>query len=340
MTLDDIINSGDPREIKRALAVKMFEHGLDRKRISIILSVSESYVTKWNSIYRKDGEEGLLLGYIGSQGYLDEFEHYDIIKYIKSKDTLTVDDLTAYITENFGVTYSSRQSYYDLLHEAGMSRKKTEKVNPKRNEAAVLEKRQEIKKKFQDNEDDIKSGRLVVLIEDECHLVWKDALGYVWGQKGKPVQIPMTNERERQTYYGVINYLTHDVTVEEYDAGNGENTVDFVKHLKVKYGDSRLLILWDGASYHKYAEMRDYLKKINDGLEEKNWPVTCMLFAPHAPDQNFMEDIWLQGKSFVRKNFTKLKSFLDVRKTFQEHLETAEFNFEKLFMYGNLTQLS
>ena len=28
-----------------------------------------------------------------------------------------------------------------------------------------------------DNEEDIKSARLVVLLEDECHLVWKDALG-------------------------------------------------------------------------------------------------------------------------------------------------------------------
>ena len=144
MTLDEIINSGDPREIKRALAVKMFEHGLDRNRISVILSISESYVTKWNSIYRKSEEKGLLLGYIGSQGYLDEFDRCDIIKYIKSKETIAIDELSSYITENFGVTYSSRQSYYDLLHEAGMSRKKTEKVNPKRDEAAVLEKRQEI----------------------------------------------------------------------------------------------------------------------------------------------------------------------------------------------------
>ena len=79
MTLDDIINSGDPREIKRALAVKMFEHGADRQYISMILTVSESYVSKWNSIYRKSGAEGLLLGYIGSEGYLDEFDRYDII---------------------------------------------------------------------------------------------------------------------------------------------------------------------------------------------------------------------------------------------------------------------
>lgn len=340
MTLDDIINSGDPREIKRALAVKMFEHGLDRSRISVILSVSESYVTKWNSIYRKKDAEGLLLGYIGSEGYLDELDHYDIIKYIKTKDTITVDELAVYITDKFGVTYSSKQSYYDLLHEAGMSRKKTEKVNPKRDETAVLAKREEIKKKLEDNADEITSERLIILLEDECHLIWKDALGYVWGKKGVPTEVPMTNERERQTYYGVINYLTHEVIVEEYDAGNGRNTVDFIKYLRLKFCDSRLLLLWDGASYHKYAETREYLKELNDGLEEKDWLVTCMLFAPNAPDQNIMEDIWLQGKCFLRKNFNKLKSFLDVRVTFQEYLEATEFNFEKLFLYGNFTQLT
>ena len=326
MTLDDVINSGDPREIKRALAVKMFEHGSGRNYISMILAVSESYVSKWNGIYKKSGVEGLLLGYIGSEGYLDEFDHYDVIKYIKTKDTITVDELAAYITENFGVTYSSKQSYYDLLHEARMSWKKTEKVNPKRDDEKVLEKREEIKKKLQDNKEDIKSGRLVVLLEDECHLLWKDVLGYVWGKKGEPTQVPMTNERERQTYYGVINYLTHEVIVEEYNAGNGENTVDFIKYLRVKHLDSRLLIIWDGASYHKYAETREYLNELNDGLEEKDWPVTCMLFAPNAPDQNFMEDIWLQGKCFLRKSFTVLKSFLDVRIVFQEYLESNTYS--------------
>ena len=64
-----------------------------------------------------------------------------------------------------------------------------------------------------------------------------------------------------------------------------------------------------------------------------------MLFASNAPEQNFMEDIWLQGKSFVRKNFTKLKNFLDVKKCFQEHLETTQFDFKNLFLYGKFTQM-
>jgi transposase len=178
MTLEELINSGDPREIKRALSVKMFLHGSSRKYISEILDVTEAFVTKWNTIYRRDGVEGLLLGYIGSEGYLDESDHYDIIEYIKKHKTITVEQLAAHITKEYGVTYSSRQSYYDLLHEAHMSWKRTEKENPKKDPDAVLAKRAEIIKKLEENADDIRSGTLVVLIEDECHLVWGDIEGH------------------------------------------------------------------------------------------------------------------------------------------------------------------
>ena len=42
--------------------------------------------------------------------------------------------------------YESKQSYYDLLHEGRMSWKKTEKMNPKREESEVVPRREEIKK--------------------------------------------------------------------------------------------------------------------------------------------------------------------------------------------------
>ena len=336
MTLEDLINSGDPREIKRALSVKMFLYGSSRAYISAILDVTEAFVTKWNTIYRRDGVEGLLLGYIGSEGYLDEFDHYDIIEYIKQHKTITVEQLAAYITGEYGVTYSSRQSYYDLLHEAKMSWKKTEKENPKKDPEAVLAKRAEITKKLEENADDIRSGELVVLIEDECHLVWGDIEGYVWGKRGEPTQVPVVNEKERQTYYGVINYATHEFIVNPYDAGNGANTVDFIKYLRSKYDPARMLLIWDGASYHKFSEMRDYLEAVNSGLDAKDWPVTCILFAPYAPEQNPVEDIWLKGKNFIRKNFIECNTFSDVKRVFEDFLDGATFDFPKLNMYGSL----
>ena len=146
MTLDDLMNNGDPREIKRAISVKMFLSGFSRESISSILNVGVDFVTKWNKIYREQDVNGLLLGHIGSEGYLTDEERRSIHKYIKTHETMTIEELSSYIKTNYGVSYSSPSSYHKLLHEANMSWKKTEKVNPKRDEEAVIKKHEEIKK--------------------------------------------------------------------------------------------------------------------------------------------------------------------------------------------------
>jgi putative transposase len=58
-----------------------------------------------------------------------------------------VEELRDYIERQFGIVYQSKQSYYDLLKEAGLSWHQTQAVNPKRDEGQVLLKREEIKKK-------------------------------------------------------------------------------------------------------------------------------------------------------------------------------------------------
>jgi hypothetical protein len=49
---------------------------------------------------------------------------------------------------------------------------------------------------------------MVILFQDECHLLWGDVCGYVWGPRNARVEVPMTNERERQTCYGAVNLAT------------------------------------------------------------------------------------------------------------------------------------
>lgn len=148
MTLNDLIDNGDPREIKRALAVKMAVSGYSYSAIGELLSIVPSFVTKWKTAYYESGTEGLFLAHKGSESYLTKEERAEINDYIKSKDSIEINELISYIEDKYEVKYSSLKSYYDLLHEAGMSWKKTEKSNPKKDESAVLEKREEIKKNF------------------------------------------------------------------------------------------------------------------------------------------------------------------------------------------------
>jgi transposase len=177
-------------------------------------------------------------------------------------------------------------------------------------------------------------------VEDECHLLWGDACGLVWGQRTAPIAVPMTNERERQTYYGALNLVTRELHRQEGAAGNGGNTVAYIQWCQSLYPGKKLLFLWDGASYHRSAEMQAFLARENAGLQEEHWRVTCLLFAPNAPEQNPTEDLWLKGKTHLRKNFAVNKTFAQVKQCFSAFLRSLSFASVKLSWYWPAPQMN
>ncbi|MGB4966824.1 MAG: transposase [Candidatus Saccharimonadales bacterium] len=181
-------------------------------------------------------------------------------------------------------------------------------------------------------------GQRLVFAEDECHLLWGDTTGYVWGQRNEKTEVPIQNIKQRQTYYGALNLYRRDFVLVPHDAGNGENTVAFLKHLHDLNQNKKLTVIWDGASYHCSEEVKAYLNKVNEGLDEKDWKMTCLLFAPNAPEQNPVEDVWLKGKNFLRRNFYQNKTFRHVKNSFFDFLNKQTFAFNKIEWYLNFSQ--
>lgn len=178
----------------------------------------------------------------------------------------------------------------------------------------------------------------MVLLQDECHLLWGDALGYVWGQRGEAIEVSMTNERERQTFFGAVNLLTQQFHLQAKAKADGARTVEYVKWLQEQYPEKRLWLLWDGASFHRYGEMRSYLAQQNEGLAEEEWRIACLWFAPNAPEQNPVEDIWLSGKRAIRQCFNQNKTFAKVKECFVESLREVKLSVEKLNWYWSNPQ--
>jgi len=334
MTLDEfILASSDVRELKRALAVKMSLNDIAHTLISTILQVSEAFVSKWVTCYHTEGITALTLQYEGSTGYLSPAARQELVAYLQTQTSWRLEDLIQHLETRYHVIYQSPQSYYDLLTEAGLSWKRTQPVNSKKNDAQVLEKRGELKDTLTALAPAVHQGTVSVFMEDECHLLWGDVCGYVWGRRDQRIEIPVTNIRERQTYYGALDVFTGEFLVQPYPAGKGVYTVEYLKWLQAQRPGQRLVLIWDGASYHKYAETRAYLETINAGLLEADWRITCVLFAPHAPEQNPVEDAWLRAKTFVRKNFTQCLTFANLKKQFSEFLRQQVFEFPKLAWY-------
>jgi transposase len=181
------------------------------------------------------------------------------------------------------------------------------------------------------------TGELVVFFADECHLLWRDLCGYVWGKKDERIEVPIVNERERQTYYGAVNLYTGECVIQSAEKGNSEGTLTFLKYLSILNPQSRIALIWDGASYHRSQEVKDHLSFVNCNLDEPDWKITCIRFAPNAPKQNPIEDIWLQAKRFIREFYHLCKSFNAVKFLFELVTHRQTFDFPKLFSYGSFS---
>ncbi len=148
-TLDDLINDAtDSRETKRALAVKMLQTGLSPQSIATLLNVSEQYISKWKNRFEKEGAVGLHLAYRGKPPYLNTHQHQQVVEWIETHSTITIEGLRDYVEKQYGVIYESKQSYYDLLTKGGMSYHQTTATNPKYDEDKVMQKREQVKKKW------------------------------------------------------------------------------------------------------------------------------------------------------------------------------------------------
>ena len=337
--LSNFINQTiEPKELKRAIAVKMIIQGKSYHDIQELLQVSHGFISKWKNQAIFEGIDSLKLKYKGRTSYLKPEDKVQIIQWLKEKDYLRLSDLKKYLFHEYQVVYKSDQSYYSLFKEAKISWKKTQKKNPAKNEELVEAKKEEIENKLEKWHSDIKAGKLAVFMIDECHLLWGDLLGYAWGRTDKRLQVPIKNQKDKQTYYGALDYQNQEFIMKEYSAGNTKNTIDFINYLQRQRPGKRLAIFWDGASYHNSQEWREYLSKTNQDLLEEDWLITCTKFAPNAPEQNPVEDIWLQGKTFLRKFYHICSSFKIVKWLFKFFTDGQIFDFPKLFKYGILPQ--
>lgn len=138
----------DVRELKRALSVKLGKEGMATETIGAVLQVTPRAVRLWRQRYEREGVDGLQVRYRGSESYLSVEQRQEIEDWLGTQETITLEEVRDEIEARCGIVYQSKQSYYDLLDASGLTYHRTEKGNPKRSEAQVLERREEIKKNW------------------------------------------------------------------------------------------------------------------------------------------------------------------------------------------------
>ena len=179
----------------------------------------------------------------------------------------------------------------------------------------------------------IANETMIVLFVDESHLNWSDACGYGWCPTQQRLLSRISNERQRQSYCGALNMQNGTIHVEPYSVMNTQTMVTFITLLREQYAGKQLVLLWDGASYHRSKEVHAYLTMINEGTTEANRCVHCICFAPYAPQQNPIETIWLKAKRFVRQKGWNCSRFSEIKQYFLDSIQNKRVQYKNLHMY-------
>ena len=134
----------DSREYRRALAVTLALQGYLYETISDMLDVTPGFVSQAKRAYETQGTAGLTLKYQGAQPYLSAAERQAVIEWLKVQQEWSLERLHTYIETTYGVVFQSRQSYYQLLADAGITYKQAQRINPKRDEQHVAAKKKRL----------------------------------------------------------------------------------------------------------------------------------------------------------------------------------------------------
>lgn len=135
----------DAREVRKALAVKLVYQGYKYEEIQTILDVSVGSITSWKQAYTEYGISGLRLSHKGRKSYLSSEQREEVLNWLQTKAYWELGELEYKLAFEYDVTYESKHSYYELFDAAGISWKKTTKLNPKANEDAVAVKKNRLR---------------------------------------------------------------------------------------------------------------------------------------------------------------------------------------------------
>jgi len=124
---------------------------------------------------------------------------------------------------------------------------------------------------------------------------------YCWCYPGTRPVVPCHHIREYRYAYGAVEPLTGDSFFLVLPYSNTECMNTYLRYLSEKYPDDLILLVCDGASWHKTNAL--------------NIPENIQLFflPPATPEMNPIEQIWkeIRKRGFCNEVFATLEQVVD-----------------------------
>ncbi len=174
-----------------------------------------------------------------------------------------------------------RETIRTALHGLKLSWKKARKLLGR----ADPERRQAFVERLAGLLADAQRDRHLLVYLDEAHIHQDADLGYGWGERGRRFHVASSSPglSAKVSFYGLYLYNEGQVRLWPYRRANGEHTVDVLRRLQAELPDRTLIVLWDGAPYHRAKAVREAANALH---------IDLVRLPGYSPDLMPVEALW------------------------------------------------
>ncbi len=120
---------------------------------------------------------------------------------------------------------------------------------------------------------------------DEAHIHQDVDLGYGWSERGRRFYVASASPSlsAKVSFYGLYLFNEGQVRIWPYARANGEHTIDVLHRLRAEFPNRKLILIWDGAPYHRAKVVWSAAAKLGIHLEP---------LPGYSPDLMPVEPLW------------------------------------------------
>ena len=188
--------------------------------------------------------------------------------------------LVGWVRERFGLV-CCRETIRAALHGLKLSWKKAKKrlgrADPERRKAFV--------EQLQGVLAGAQRDRHLGVYVDEAHIHQDADLGYGWAERGQRFFVASSSPglSARVSFYGLYLYNEGQVRLWPYRRAKGDHTIAVLRRLRAEVPERKLIVLWDGAPYHRAQAVREVARTPD---------IALMPRPAYSPDLMPVEALW------------------------------------------------
>ena len=312
----------------KAEAVLYASMGVSVEIISASVDRSQRTVSEWLSDWNYYRLQSVVTEHAGNQNAakLTREQKADLKKVLESPpseagisaDFWDVPTLEDVVKTKFEVEYESESSYQLLMRFLGMSFKKPDPFDKRRDEAKIASRMEEIKEQVRG----LLAEGYEVYAVDEVRVEHEAETRRMWLPRGKRTKLKVDRKKSAQSFFGALSLTEKKMKIYpitgRQDAGQA---ILMLARLQRETPGRKIAVVLDNASFHHAKDLTELFSP-GEVLER----VTPVFLPPYAPDHNPAEHVWNAAKGYISnlQRDTPEETF----SAFMSYVTSREFDYD------------